>query len=977
LKYFPHKFVPIESLTAKLRILEGSSQYRTGNYSNFRLPPSAVAGPNLYATSSLLRRTGRIWALGFRFWVLGAGLLALALCGQRALGTAAVSVVASFSGTNGALAQFGVIQGTNGQLYGTTSSGGANGFGTVFGVSPSGVLTNLYSFGGGNDGANPQAALVLGSDGYLYGTTSGGGTNQWGTVFNLSPNGTFSSLYSFGAIQDADGDPLDGGQPEAPLVQDQNGNFYGTTYFGGATLSGSIFEIKTGGQITNLFTFNGSNEGAYPLTGLLLAKDGNLYGTTSADGASSGGTVYAISPSGAFTNLGSFVGTNGADPKGGLIQGTDSSLYGTTYSGGAGGAGTVFRLDAEGVPATFVSFDGIDNGNTEGGVIQAADGNFYGGSFESALHPFGTIFRVTPAGAVSTVAVFTNGDAGANPAGSLLQGSDGALYGTTVNGGAGGNGVVFRVTELPYLILQPVGQTNLTGESVVFQAAGGGGFGPLGYQWQFNGANIRGATSDVLSLTNATPAEAGIYTVVVTNAFGSVTSSNALLMVIPPSPMVAIISPAPGMLVTNPALTISGTASDNVPLAAVNYQLDGSSPESANTTDIWATWSANVTLAPGVNTIWVYCTDSQGAVSPTATVQVTYTPLSPFVPHVATYNGLFYDTNGVALESSGAFTLSTTSKGTFSGSLQFAGGRYTMKGTFDTNGSAQILIGRGSLPPVTLSLQVDRVPASGQLYGWISSDGWTADLAGDQAFFDGRENIATQAGPYTAVVAGDPANATVPIGAGYGTVTVGKTGHLRLAAVLADGTKLSQGATLSRSGHWPLFAPLYGGRGLLLSWVTFTNAGGGTAGASSFLEELYGELVWIKPHTKAKYYANGFDLEATLVGSRYIPPPDGGNVLAFTNGLISLIGGNLVPNITNSIALLAGGKASVQGLNDLRVSFRPSTGFFSGTAANPSAPLLSAPIPFSGVVLQAQNSGYGFFLGTNLSGGVVLAPSPP
>jgi uncharacterized repeat protein (TIGR03803 family) len=181
-----------------------------------------------------------------------------------------------------------LVQGSDGYFYGTTPSGGTNGYGTVFKISTNGALTSLYSFTGGNDGGNPTAGLVQGSDGNYYGTTQWGGTNDYGTVFKINTNGALTTIYAFGTVTDAYGDRLDGAYPEAGLVQGTDGNFYGTTQWGGTNDYGTVFKINTNGALTSLYSFdtdNGTN-GANPQAALVQGSDGNFYGTTS------GGGVY-------------------------------------------------------------------------------------------------------------------------------------------------------------------------------------------------------------------------------------------------------------------------------------------------------------------------------------------------------------------------------------------------------------------------------------------------------------------------------------------------------------------------------------------------------------------------------------------------------------------------------------------------------------------------------------------------------------
>jgi len=284
-----------------------------------------------------------------------------------------------FNGTNGQFPS-GLIEGDDGNFYGTTYVGGSaynlgGGYGTVFKITFNGEITSLYSFTGGNDGAYPFGSIVQGTDGNFYGTITEGGGNNAGTVFKITTNGVISTLYSFSG-----GD--DGYLPIAGLVHGSDGNFYGTTCFGGTYGTGvagdglgygTVFKITTNGTLTTLASFNGTN-GASPFAGLIQGTDGNFYGTTFAGGQglsvmwppflngfddsvpNGAGTVFMMTTNGAITTLVEFEGTNASGPTAALLQGNDGSFYGTTYWGGTNtlgtnyvvsgtnGFGTIFRL---------------------------------------------------------------------------------------------------------------------------------------------------------------------------------------------------------------------------------------------------------------------------------------------------------------------------------------------------------------------------------------------------------------------------------------------------------------------------------------------------------------------------------------------------------------------------------------------------------------------------------------------------------
>ncbi|HUI41543.1 MAG TPA: choice-of-anchor tandem repeat GloVer-containing protein [Terriglobia bacterium] len=260
-----------------------------------------------------------------------------------------LTTIHNFQETDGSGPYTALIQATDGNFYGTTCCGGANGFGTVFKMTPGGRLTTLHSFDNFTDGGYPYAGLLQASDGNLYGATASGGPNEAGTIFKISPTGTFATLYFFCSQNNC----TDGASPYGALVQAPNGSFYGTTYYGGAYNSGTVFKFTLSGMLTTLHNFcsqSGCADGQWPEAPLVQATDGNFYGTSRFGGASDSGTVFKVSPTGKLTSLYSFCSqsgcSDGAYPYAGLIQDTNGKFYGTacgTSCGGQGnGYGTVY-----------------------------------------------------------------------------------------------------------------------------------------------------------------------------------------------------------------------------------------------------------------------------------------------------------------------------------------------------------------------------------------------------------------------------------------------------------------------------------------------------------------------------------------------------------------------------------------------------------------------------------------------------------
>jgi uncharacterized repeat protein (TIGR03803 family) len=373
--------------------------------------------------------------------------------------TVTETVLHSFTGypTDGSDPVAGLVQGSNGNFYGTTPYGGIDDIGTVFRISPSGTYTDLYS--SGSSGAESYAGLVQGSDGNFYGTTTLGGTT-FGTVFRISPSGSYTKLHSFA------GYPTDGANPYAGLVQGSDGNFYGTTEFGGTGTNcdvqgcGTVFRISPSGGETILHSFGDSpGDGDDAQAGLVQGSDGNFYGTTQLGGTHHSGTVFRIDPSGTETTLYSFVGSpyDGSEPRAGLVQGSDGNFYGTTTKGGPStncfdGCGTVFQISPSGSEAILYSFVGhpTDGAEPYAGLVQGSDGNFYGTTvnggpstnFDAAtgLTGYGTVFRISPSGDETILYYFPGSpNDGVNPEAGLIQGSDGNFYGTTQGGGTSTN----------------------------------------------------------------------------------------------------------------------------------------------------------------------------------------------------------------------------------------------------------------------------------------------------------------------------------------------------------------------------------------------------------------------------------------------------------------------------------------------------------------------------------------------------------
>ncbi len=329
-----------------------------------------------------------------------------------------------------------LIQGSDGKFYGTTQYGGVNDGGSVFQVDSAGTEMVIHSFG---VNASPVAALFQASDGLYYGTTVTGGTHNMGSVFHLDSVGNFSTLHSF--------DGTDGAYPYGSVIEGADGNFYGTTDGGGANDTGTVFQMTPSGTVTTLHSFGAGFSGG-PSAGLVLGSDGLFYGTAEFGGGHNDGSVFKISSAGDYTQLHAFDGSDGENPNAPLLQASDGNFYGTTTYGGDHNGGVIFKVDSDGNFSVLAHLPHLANPNA--GLIELADGRLYGTILGAGAHGKGAVLKINRStGEYSTPFSFSGSD-GWEPVGGLVQGTDGALYGTTITGGDAGGGVVYSLcTPLP------------------------------------------------------------------------------------------------------------------------------------------------------------------------------------------------------------------------------------------------------------------------------------------------------------------------------------------------------------------------------------------------------------------------------------------------------------------------------------------------------------------------------------------------
>jgi uncharacterized repeat protein (TIGR03803 family) len=341
----------------------------------------------------------------------------------------------------------GVIRDSDGNLYGTTAFNGAGGQGTVYKLDSTGYPTVLHAFPGAADGQHPyNNGLIFGWDDQLYGTVALGGTTGEGVLYRLDEKGNETLLHHFSAFTSQGY-----GRPTGTVMRDAAGNFYGTTFTGQADVGtgyGVVYKVDMGGHSKVLHNFTNGDDGGFPYGGVISDSAGNLYGTASSGGASNAGVLFKIDTSGHETVLYGFSGgVDGGSPYGKLIRDSKGNLYGTTNAGGGTNAGVVFKVDSSGHETVLYSFTGGDDGGYPlAGVIRDSAGNLYGTTNGGGASNAGVVFKVDPSGQETVLYSFTGGDDGGYPLWvDLARDSAGNLYGTTAGGGTANFGVVFKV----------------------------------------------------------------------------------------------------------------------------------------------------------------------------------------------------------------------------------------------------------------------------------------------------------------------------------------------------------------------------------------------------------------------------------------------------------------------------------------------------------------------------------------------------
>jgi uncharacterized repeat protein (TIGR03803 family) len=571
-----------------------------------------------------------------------------------------LNVMYDFTPTNngGINPAAGLVQGSDGNFYGTAQSGGSGNWGTVFKMTPAGVFTTLVSFNLAN-GATPQAAVVQGSDGNFYGTTNGeGGTGNEGTVFKMTPAGVLTTLVSFNGPN--------GALPSTAVVQGSDGNFYGTTDNGGGSGGnggggdGIVFKVTPTGSFNILVSFTGTN-GFSPQGALVQGSDGNFYGTTYIGGSAGEGNVFKMTPTGTLTTLFNFINdTNGELPSAALVQGSDGNFYGTTegdYFGASGKYGTVFKITPAGVLTTLVSFTGSNGANPLGSLVQAVDGNFYGttsGGYQNGVND-GTVFKMTPAGVLTTLVSF-DGANGNGPAAGLVQGSDGNFYGTTESGGASNDGVVFQliIPAVAAPAFSPAPGTYTNAQSVMITTA-------------MPGATIRYTTdgsrpTETIGTIYSSPVSIGTTTTLKavgykTGVADSVVTSG--IYTIAPFAAAPVFNPPAGTYAYQQSVTITSATTG----ASIAYTTDGTTPtEIRGSVTHGILYSTPVPIVAATTSLNAIAFASGYTDSPANGIYTITNP-PPSIPVFSSTGGTFTRAQSVTITSAGSTAIYYTTDG--------------------------------------------------------------------------------------------------------------------------------------------------------------------------------------------------------------------------------------------------------------------------------------------------------------------------
>jgi uncharacterized repeat protein (TIGR03803 family) len=927
-----------------------------------------------------------------------------------------------FNGANNGAAPNGPLVSAGQNFYGTTSAGGTNNYGTIFSMTQTGVLTTEATFTGAN-GAYPVGGLVLATNGLYYGTTSSGGANGQGTVFSWSSTAGLTTVVSLNGAND-------GSSPLAGLVTNYDGNLYGTTSLGGSDGVGTVFQfVPTTGALNPLVSFADTN-GAVP-SGLVVVGT-NMFGTTFYGGTSDFGTIFSVTTTGTLTVLASFDIGNGSNPNGPLLYAADGFLYGTTVQGGSNGMGLVFRVSTNGVVGTnavipggatngitnlstmttVLTFNGANYGAyPQAGLIQAKDYNLYGTTTSGGANGDGNVFKASfppvitlqPASTNLTLgssAVFSVQATGSSGSGGLsyqwqLDGTniantnlaDGESFsGATTASLTVADEVLSDAGSYSVIVSNTVGVVTSSVATLTIPAPS------VAFTSPKSNASTSSATVTVLGTAQVV---GGVTTDVVTNVMyelngGTWTSANPMVvnnwakwsatvtltagsntvMAYGVDPLgnysptnsleVFYVTDTTLTLLTNgygankpgfpnkpdTALTTNGLVYTNL-VVGTNYTVTAVPSPGY----LFANWTKSYSGAPGTQTLTNNPLTFE--MEPETAVTANFVANS-FIGAKGAYSGLFSVSNTPAFGSAGLIqNLTVGTNGAYSGKLFIGATNYSVTGSFNAYGAATNQLTNG----VTLVMNFNFTTTPPQITGSVQQTGRTAfnaSLLAEPAATGPASPQYTNSAQYTILI--PPQAQYAP---GYGCALV--TNHLGTTTVkgtLADGTAFSQNVAISQTGSLPIYVAPYTSGGLLWGWLGITNG----------VPE--GELTWIRPAgASGSLFSTSFTNVVAVQSALLTNPPANTPAIPFTSGklMISNSSAGLVffVAVSNNNALAKLGSLPT---NSLTGSVNPKTGLLSVTFGNVSG---KGTTTGAGAVLQASNSAWGFF--TNATGAGLIA----
>jgi hypothetical protein len=724
-----------------------------------------------------------------------------------------------------------------------------------------------------------------------------------------------------------------------------------------ASFGGSLYTVDTNtAQASTVGTFsNGIAVG-----GIAFAPDGTLYGGET--------NLYTINPTNASaTKVASLNGVSAsilADMK----YGADGFLY---FCDG-NSDGNLYRLN----PATAQVSVAASYPSVLAGLAFVPIPTFLMAEPTNQIATNGatTSFSVTATGAAplefqwffDSVAVRGGTDFVLSLTNALAR-NDGTYFVVVSNSlGPVTSSIVTLTTFTPPIITKPPKAEVITpGQTIALSVEATGS--ALEYQWQLDGTNLPGKTAASLIVPEARTNQAGAYTIMVSNPFEAApASASASVAVIPRTPEIS--TPVNNSITGASNLTVTGREPANGGAASILYQLNGGSAQFAAISSNGLTWSAAVTLAPGSNEFLVWATNTSGV---SDTVKARYI-LNPFIPVAGAYYGLFTDGVSPAFTNSGDFNLTLESDRVFSGAILLDGARTSFTGRFDTNGLATVVAGNAQHRVYDVALQLD-LSGVNPLTGSISNttQAWTAPLSAIRGAFGGTMPATNFEGYYLLAINGASNAAAAPAGYSYATARISATGSVSLIGTMADGAFFTDtGTAISQDGDWPLYGSLFSGKGLVLAWVRFP-----MHSASSQITS--GQALWFETAgTGSHYFTNGFSLltnQLNLTVNRYITPARGVAVLPSVNYAVQIFGGNLDASLSDDVTISSNNAVFSMGLNTNKLSIiiNAAEGTFSGSFVSPGASVTTA---LKGVLLPDNNTGVGYFLGTNQAGGILIQP---